>query len=243
MFCVKVDGFSQEWKPDTVAARDIMDEEHLLSFENKLGRKIKLSPSSIKLFAFGNRQNLNIIGKFNAVLRAGVRSVYSTIFVTKERYQYPLLCEDSLYKLGLISFNKKFITYQMKRTRRSVVVNPQLIDGSDTRVAGGAVYNQGRKNDKPRRVMVFSSSKKDYRWEDQLVYREGCSIPLDGVQDERPLTSRCRSEWGHNNLSTYNIKRSNDSIHEKPSKRAIPMRNMGRGDMQNLYGTKRQLIR
>ena len=126
MFCVKVDGFSQEWKPDTVAARNIMDEEHFLSFENKLGRKIKLSPSSIKLFAFGNRQNLNIIGKFNAVLRAGVRSVYSTIFVTKERYQYPLLCEDSLYKLGLISFNKKFITYQMKRTRRSVVINQKL---------------------------------------------------------------------------------------------------------------------
>ena len=70
-----------------------------------------------------------------------------------------------------------------------MVVNPQLIDGSDTRVAGGAVYNQGRKNDKPRRVMVFSSSKKDYRWEDQLVYREGCSIPLGGIQGERPRTS------------------------------------------------------
>ena len=125
MFCVKVDGVSQEWKPDTGAARDIMDEEHLLSFEHKLGRKIKLSPSSIKLFAFGNRQNLNIIGKFNAVLRAGVRSVYSTIFVTKERYQYPLLSEDSLYKPGLISFNKKFITYQMKRTRKLMVINQQ----------------------------------------------------------------------------------------------------------------------
>ena len=78
-----------------------------ISFQYILGRKVKLSPSSVKLVAFDNRQSLNIIGKFNAILLARAKLVHSMIFVTKEQYQYPTSCEDSLYKLGLILFTKR----------------------------------------------------------------------------------------------------------------------------------------
>ena len=111
------------WNPDTGAAKDVMDFQHFDNYQRKIGHKVELSPSSKKLYTIGSNNSLNIVGKFTAVLRAGNKSTDSTIYVTNEHYPYPLLSESSLFKLGLITYNRNFMT-RTSRTNAKPVAHP-----------------------------------------------------------------------------------------------------------------------
>ena len=115
MVQVKVDGVPLSWQPDTGATGDIFDERQFKQYEGMLGRKIKLEQSQAKLYAYGSNKSLEILGEFKATLRAGKNSIESNIIVTKEKSSYPLLSESSLEALGLITYNKEFVTRQPKR--------------------------------------------------------------------------------------------------------------------------------
>jgi hypothetical protein len=56
----KMDGLELTWQPDTGATRDIMDERHLREYEKEVGRKVTLSPSPVKLFAYGSNRSLEL---------------------------------------------------------------------------------------------------------------------------------------------------------------------------------------
>ena len=47
-----------------------------------LGRKIKLHKSQAKLYAYGSKKSLKILGEFKARLRAGKNPIESNIVVT-----------------------------------------------------------------------------------------------------------------------------------------------------------------
>ena len=90
-----------------------MDERQLRQYEKERGEKVTLSPSPIKLFAYGSSRSLALVGQFQAVLCAGEKSLETTIIVTKEASSYPLLSETSLRKLGLVQYNQKFLVHQI----------------------------------------------------------------------------------------------------------------------------------
>jgi hypothetical protein len=113
----KMDGRELTWQPDTGATRDIMNERHLREYEKEVGRKVTLSPYPLKLFAYGSNRSLELVGQFQAVLRAGEKSLETTIIVTKEASSYPLLSENSLRKLGLVQYNEKFLVQQIDEKR------------------------------------------------------------------------------------------------------------------------------
>ena len=96
-----------------------MDLQQFDNYQRKIGHKVELSPSSKKLYTIGSKKSLNIVGKFRAILRAGNKSTDSTIFITNEHYPYPLLSESYLLKLGLITYNRNFMTRTSRNKRKA----------------------------------------------------------------------------------------------------------------------------
>lgn len=87
-----------------------MDEQQFRQFEKKMGYKIRLSPSSAKLFAFGSKERVELLGQFKTILRAGSKSTQSIILITKGQSSYgPLLSRGSMQRLGLLKFNDEFV--------------------------------------------------------------------------------------------------------------------------------------
>ena len=106
---IKVNGFPLSWEADTGATRDLMSEEQFQDYERQIGHRICLSPTRTKLFAFGSSKSLTILGHFKAQLGAGAKAIYSTIVVTKEPSNYPLLSRSTLEPLSLVGYNQQFV--------------------------------------------------------------------------------------------------------------------------------------
>ena len=70
---VDMNGHEVCWQPDTGTQKDIWDENQFRSFEEQCGISILLKPSNIKLYAYGSRQPLLVVGTFEATLSAGQR--------------------------------------------------------------------------------------------------------------------------------------------------------------------------
>ena len=130
------------WQPDTGTQKNVWDEAHFRSFEKKTRKTVKLSPTNIKLFAYGGKTPLSVIGSFKAVLTAGGRTINTEIYVTSEPSAYPLLSEQSAKQLQLVQYNESFLVKQISEpgkkvlatTRRQtiadmIVDNPEVFTG------------------------------------------------------------------------------------------------------------------
>ena len=71
------------WQPDTGATKDIWDEPQLRKYERLSKSKVELQPTNVRLYAYGSKNSLTVLGKFEAKLEAGRYSTLSTIYVTK----------------------------------------------------------------------------------------------------------------------------------------------------------------
>ena len=99
-------GVTTKWQPDTGTDRDLMDEPNMLALQKRLKKRIKLRPSNISLYAYGSNTKLDILGCFEATLKAGDKEIQSTIYVTREKSPHPLLSEQSAKALGLVAYNE-----------------------------------------------------------------------------------------------------------------------------------------
>ena len=110
--------------------KNVWNEAHFRSFEKKTRKTVKLSPTNIKLFAYGGKTPLSVIGSFKAVLTAGDRTINTEIYVTSEPSAYPLLSEKSAKQLQLVQYNESFLVKQVsepgKITLRITLDNPEV---------------------------------------------------------------------------------------------------------------------
>ena len=109
------------WQPDTGTQKNVWDEAHFRSFEKKTRKTVKLSPTNIKLFAYGGKTPLSVIGSFKAVLTVGDRTINTKINVTSEPSAYPLLSEQSAKQLQLVQYNESFLVKQISEPGKKVL--------------------------------------------------------------------------------------------------------------------------
>ena len=116
---IQTSGHNVVWQPDTAASRDIWSPKQVAEYEEKTGRLVRLSPSSVKLFAYGGTAPLELKGQFEASLQAGDNSVKTNIIVTQDDSTYPLLSERTARKLGVVSYDHRFM---VKKVRESTEI-------------------------------------------------------------------------------------------------------------------------
>ena len=97
------------WQPDTGASRDIWSQKHVEQYERETGTRVRLEPSRVKLFAYGQDQPLELKGQFEAKLQAGLKTVKTQIIVTNDNSKYPLLSEGTARELGVVSYDRRFM--------------------------------------------------------------------------------------------------------------------------------------
>ena len=102
-----------KWQPDTGTDKDLMDKGHLIELEKKIGKQISLKHTKLKMYPYGSKVPLNLLGCFKANLQAGNEKTATTIYVTEERSPFPLLSESSAEKLKLVVYNKDHIVNQV----------------------------------------------------------------------------------------------------------------------------------
>ena len=122
-------GHNIVWQPDTAASRDIWSPEHLKHFEQLTKRTIKLTPSNVKLYAYGGREPLKLKGQFNTQLQVGDKMVQTNIIVTKDSSTYPLLSEQTARKLGVVSYNKRFMVNTVTPMTLSEITIEETVQG------------------------------------------------------------------------------------------------------------------
>ena len=74
---MEINGVLYIWNPDTGTAKYVMHLQQFDNYQRKIGHKVELSPSSKKLYTIGSKKSLNIVGKFRAILRAGIDRLYN----------------------------------------------------------------------------------------------------------------------------------------------------------------------
>ena len=108
------------WQPDTGTQRNVWDESHFRRFQKQCKRVIPLKTTSIKLFAYGSKIPLSVVGCFDAMLKAGDHEIKTEIYVTQESSTYPLLSESSAKSLGLIKYNESFLVKHLINDQKSL---------------------------------------------------------------------------------------------------------------------------
>ena len=106
---IQTDGQQVVWQPDTGTQRNVWDEVQFFTFQQQCKKAIPLQTTDIKLFAYGGKVPLSVVGCFDAVLKAGDCETRAEIYVTKESSTHPLLSELSAKLLGLIKYNESFL--------------------------------------------------------------------------------------------------------------------------------------
>ena len=106
---IRTNGKIISWQPDTGTDQDLMDERQFRKFQKGQNQKIHLQPTDIKMYPYGSKTSLELLGCFDAKLQAGRHMVGTTIYVSKESSQYPLLSETSAQQLKLIKYNEEFL--------------------------------------------------------------------------------------------------------------------------------------
>ena len=109
------------WQPDTGTQKNVWDKAHFRSFENKTRKTVKLSPTNIKLFAYGSKRPLSVISSFKAVLTAGDQTINTNIYVTSEPSAYPLLSKQSAKQLQLVQYKESFLVKQVSEPGKKVL--------------------------------------------------------------------------------------------------------------------------
>ena len=106
---IKTEGHNFVWQPDTGASRDIWSARHVEQYEMVTGEKVKLQPSKVQLFAYGQSTPLILQGQFSAKVEAGDKAVQTDIVVTENNSKFPLLSEETARALGVVSYNHQFL--------------------------------------------------------------------------------------------------------------------------------------
>ena len=128
------------WQPDTGTQKNVWDEAHFRTFEKKTRKTVKLSPTNIKLFAYGGKTPLSVIGSFKAILTAGDRTIDTEIYVTSEPSAYPLLSEQSAKQLELVQYNESFLVKQVSEPGKKVPATARRQKIADMIVANPEVF-------------------------------------------------------------------------------------------------------
>ena len=117
---IKTSGHNVVWQPDTGASRDIWSAQHVEQYEKDTGVKVRLQPSDVRLFAYGQDQPLTLKGQFEADIEAGDKKVNTQIIVTDNESKYPLLSEETARELGLVSYDQRYMVKSVRedKTRR-----------------------------------------------------------------------------------------------------------------------------
>ena len=106
---IMMDGVETVWQPDTGTRKNLMDITQMRSFEKEQNCKIKLLPTSAKLFPYGSDESLTVLGKFDARFQAGEKEVDHAVYVTKEKTEFPLISESTATQLGLVQYDERFV--------------------------------------------------------------------------------------------------------------------------------------
>ena len=128
------------WQPDTGTQKNVWDEAHFRSFEKKAWKTVKLLPTNIKLFAYGGKTPLSVVGSFKAVLTAGDRTINIEIYVTSEPSAYPLLSEQSAKQLQLVQYNESFLVKQVSEPSKKVLATARRQKIADMTVDNPEVF-------------------------------------------------------------------------------------------------------
>ena len=126
------------------------DEKQLRRFEKKGKTTGALSSTNTKLFAYGSKVPLAIIGSFKAVLRD--EYFKAVLSMTSELSAYPLLSEQSAKQLHLIQYNDSFLVKHVTKPgktelpaakrpkiRSLIAANLELFSGKIGRAKTGEV--------------------------------------------------------------------------------------------------------
>ena len=122
---VQTSGYNVVWQPDTAASRDIWSPRHVDEYERKTGKPVELRPTNIKLWAYGGTKPLELKGQFEARLKAGESYVDTNIIVTQDDSVHPLISEQTARKLGVVSYDPRFMVNEVKEDEKKVP-EPQL---------------------------------------------------------------------------------------------------------------------
>ena len=117
---IQTNGQEVIWQPDTGTQRNVWDESHFRKFQKLCKKVIPLKMTSIKLFAYGSKTPLSVVGCFDAVLKAGGYEIKTEIYVTQESSTYPLLSESFAKSLGLIKYNESFLVKHLVNDQKSL---------------------------------------------------------------------------------------------------------------------------
>ena len=175
---VKMNGLSQLWEADTGATRDIMSHLQFKDYERRLGHKIWLSPVQTRLYAFGSKKSLNLVGQFNAALRAGAKSIMTSIIVTKEPCDYPVLSQSTLENLSLVRYNRRFIVKSQNRVKDASSVLPsrakqQIFRGTPSQVNQDCQFKCDRYSSNRVNWRIFRNTSTRYEndWDPSSYWR------------------------------------------------------------------------
>ena len=113
---VQTNGHEIHWQPDTGTQKNIWDVRQLAEFERTTKKGMNLQKSDIKLYAYGSKKSLTVLGKFPVLLQAGDKIHETTVYVTKEHSKHPLLSETASHALDLVKYNEDYIVQTVRET-------------------------------------------------------------------------------------------------------------------------------
>ena len=117
---IQTNGQEVIWQPDTGTQGNVWDENHFRKFQKLCKKVTPLKTTSIKLFAYGGKIPLPVVGCFDAVSKAGDFEIKTEIYLTQESSTCPLLSESSAESLGLIKYNESFLVKHLINDQKSL---------------------------------------------------------------------------------------------------------------------------
>ena len=123
---IQIEGFTVDMIVDTGASVDILDE----AMFNKINRsnKIQLQPPTKRLFAYGSKSQLTVVGKFDATLAFKGNRSPSTVYVLPGN-NGSLLGHKTATSLNVINLHVNHVKEEMSEHERLIRQHPNIFEG------------------------------------------------------------------------------------------------------------------
>ena len=123
---IQIEGFTVDMIVDTGASVDILDEATF----NKINRsnKIQLQPPTKRLFAYGSKSQLTVVGKFDATLAFKGNRSTSTVYVLPGN-NGSLLGHKTATSLNVINLHVNHVKEEMSEHERLIRQHPNIFEG------------------------------------------------------------------------------------------------------------------